>query len=260
MDMVVATPERVAFEYRAAGPGSRFVAQVVDLVVLLVVLAIVIAAAIALADLTGLNQLAFLLGLLFGFVIVVGYFWTLEALWSGKTLGKYVMGLRVVGDLGQPLTFTAASIRNLVRIVDFLPFFYGLGLVVLFINGRGKRLGDLAAGTIVVRDREAVTLHQLTAASAAPQIEASDQDEPALRRLEPSLRTFVRAYAGRRHQLTLAQRQLLAAQVAPALDRALPEVFRTQGPLAALDHLAGFQIPQGGFDPIPGNRGLPGSR
>src|SRR5437763_5315981 len=238
--MVVATPERVAFEYRAAGPGSRFVAQVIDLLVLLVVMAIVIAAASAFADLTGQNGLAFLLGLLIAFVIVVGYFWTMEALWSGKTLGKFVMGLRVVGDLGEPLSFTAASIRNLVRIVDFLPFFYGLGLVVLFVNGRGKRLGDLAAGTIVVRDREAVTLRDLTAAAAMPSVEAAEPEEPVLRRLEPNLRTFVRAYGGRRHQLTPAQRQLLADQVAPALDRAIPEIVRTQGTLAALDQLAGF--------------------
>src|SRR5438094_6540980 len=240
VDMVVATPERVAFEYRAAGPGSRFVAQVVDLVVLLVVLAIVIAAAIALADLTGLNQLAFLLGLLISFVIVVGYFWALEALWSGKTLGKYVMGLRVVGDLGQPLTFTAASIRNLVRIVDFLPLFYGLGLVVLFINGRGKRLGDLAAGTLVVRDREAVSLRDLTLPPASTPRELPEPDEPVLRRLEPSLRAFVRAYAGRRHQLAPHQRQLLADSIGPALARAAPDVAAAQGSLAALDHLAGL--------------------
>jgi uncharacterized RDD family membrane protein YckC len=242
VDMVVATPERVAFEYRAAGPGSRFVAQVIDLVILLVALAVVIAAAIAFGDLTGQTGLAVLLGLLIGFVILVGYFWFLEALWSGKTLGKYVMGLRVVGDLGEPITFTAASIRNLVRIVDFLPFFYGFGLVVLFVNGRGKRLGDLAAGTIVVRDREAVSLRDLTAleAAPAPAFAAPEPDEPVLRRLEPTLRTFVRAYAGRRHQLTSAQRQALAEQIAPALDRALPDVVRTRGALAALDELAGF--------------------
>jgi uncharacterized RDD family membrane protein YckC len=240
VDMVVATPERVAFEYRAAGPGSRFVAQVIDLVLLLLVLAVVTAAAAAFGDLTGQGGVALLLGILLGFVIVVGYFWTLEALWSGKTLGKYVMGLRVVGDLGEPVTFTAASIRNLVRIVDFLPFFYALGLVVLFANGRGKRLGDLAAGTIVVRDREAVTLQDLTAAATTPKDAYPAPDEPVLRRLEPNLRAFVRAYAGRRHQLTWMQRQLLADQVAPALDRALPDVVRSQGTLAALDHLAGF--------------------
>ena len=223
-----------------AGPGSRFVAQVIDLFLLTVIVAILVAAAIAFADVTGQRELALLLGILLGFVIVVGYFWAMEALWSGKTLGKYAMGLRVVGDLGEPITFTAASIRNLVRIVDFLPMFYGLGLVVLFVNGRGKRLGDLAAGTIVVRDREAVSLHDLTAPRPVLTVAYAEPDEPVLRRLEPNLRTFVRAYAGRRHQLSPMQRQWLADQVAPALDRALPDVVRMQGTLAALDHLAGF--------------------
>jgi uncharacterized RDD family membrane protein YckC len=239
-DMVVSTPERVTFEYTAAGPGSRFVAQFLDLLILTVAVAVLIAAAGAFAALTGQGELAALLAVLLSFVLVVGYFWTLEALWSGKTVGKHVMGLRVVGDQGEPVTFTGASIRNLVRIVDFLPVFYGIGLVVLFANGRGKRLGDLAAGTIVVRDRDAVSLRQLVASPAWTPTAAPEPDEPLLRRLEPDLRTFVRAYAGRRHQLTLPQRQLLAEQVSPALARVLPEVVATRGALAALDQLAGY--------------------
>ena len=101
VDMIVSTPERVAFEYTAAGPGSRFVAQFIDLVVLLVLVVVVILAASAFGALTGLSEVAALLGILVSFVIVVGYFWTLEAVWSGKTLGKRVMGLRVVGDQGE---------------------------------------------------------------------------------------------------------------------------------------------------------------
>jgi uncharacterized RDD family membrane protein YckC len=243
VDMVVATPERVTFEYTAAGPGSRFVAQFIDLFVLAVVVILLLVAAGALARVTGQDAAATLIAVLLSFVFVVGYFWTLEAVWSGRTLGKAVMGLRVVGEQGEPITFTAASIRNLVRIVDFMPAFYGLGLVVLFVNGRGKRLGDLAAGTIVVRDRDAVTLRDLHIPPPAEQGEVRSgtaPEEPVLRRLEPNLRVFVRAYAGRRHQLTLAQRQVLAEQVAPALKRALPEVATTQGTLAALDKLAGY--------------------
>ena len=68
------------------------------------------------------------------------------------------------------LTIAQAAIRNLVRIVDFLPFFYGIGMLTLFINGRGKRLGDFAAGTLVVRDRQRISLYDLsgTAAGSAP--------------------------------------------------------------------------------------------
>ena len=72
----------------------------------------------------------------------------------------------MVGDHGEPLTIAQAAIRNLVRIVDFLPFFYAIGMLTLFINGRGKRLGDFAAGTLVVRDRERIRLYDLAGTPA----------------------------------------------------------------------------------------------
>src|SRR3989454_890736 len=103
------------------------------------------------------------------FMVVFGYFWISEALFSGQTLGKRAFRLRVVGDRGEPLTWVQAGVRNVIRIVDFLPYGYGVGVVVLFINGRGKRLGDLAAGTIVVKDSDHVWLWQLgRPATAAP--------------------------------------------------------------------------------------------
>src|SRR5256886_11838744 len=73
-----------------------------------------------------------------------------------------------MGHGGEPMTFMQAGIRNVVRIVDFLPYGYGVGLVVLFVNGRGKRLGDLAAGTIVVKDSDHIGLWQLAGGQAAP--------------------------------------------------------------------------------------------
>src|SRR2546430_14286422 len=103
---------------------------------------------------TTLFRSAYLLAILGSFVIVFGYFWACEAFWSGQTIGKKVFRLRAVGDRGEPMTFFQAGIRNVVRLVDFLPYGYGVGMVVLFINGKGQRLGDLAAGTIVVKDSE----------------------------------------------------------------------------------------------------------
>src|SRR5437588_6559358 len=117
-------------------------------------------AAIAVGQ-AGSSTIAFLVGVLGGFVVVFGYFWTCEAFWSGQTIGKKVFRLRAVGDRGEPMTFFQAGIRNIVRIVDFLPYAYGVGLVVLFLNGRGKRLGDLAAGTIVVKDSDYLALWQI---------------------------------------------------------------------------------------------------
>jgi uncharacterized RDD family membrane protein YckC len=236
--LVVATPERVSFEYRLAGPGSRFVAQVIDLLLISIGLLAIAFVAIAAGLATGNVQLGILVFIIPAFILVFGYFWFFEALWTGQTLGKRVMNLRAVGDRGEPLTFAQASIRNLVRIVDFAPSAYGLGLAVLFANGRGKRLGDLAAGTVVVREGATVSLSQLVRQAGPGLGPSSPPADDNLRHLEPELRRFVVAYQGRRPWLPLGQRAYLAEIARPALARALPDVVTGYGPLAALDHLA----------------------
>jgi uncharacterized RDD family membrane protein YckC len=238
-DLVVATPERVSFDYQVAGLGTRTIAQVLDL---LIVFGILIAVYfVAIAALVVGSDAATLIFLIGSFVVIFGYFWVSEALWSGQTVGKKALRLRAVGDRGEPLTFAQAGIRNIVRIVDFLPYGYGVGLIVLFANGKGKRLGDLAAGTIVVKDSDRVYLWQLPGArSAAPAqaVSAASPAELTLRRLDPELRRFVSSYARRRPELTLEVRAQLASHVQPSLRSAAPDVFAQSGPLAALDHLA----------------------
>ena len=244
-DLVVATPERVSFDYQVAGIGTRAIAQLLDLLILGGVLLGVLLAAIAVGQ-TGSDALAYLLAVIGSFVVTFGYFWACEAFWSGQTVGKKVFRLRAVGDRGEPMTFAQAGIRNIVRVIDFLPYAYGVGIVVLFINGKGKRLGDLAAGTIVVKDSDALQLWQLPGGrAAAPQPEpppipfapASPQ-ELVLRRLDPELRRFVTSYARRRSELPMPLRAQLAGHVQPQLKAAVPEVFAERGPLAALDYLA----------------------
>jgi len=163
-DLVVATPERVSFGYQVAGLGTRAIAQLLDLLIVLGILIALGLAAGGAAALTNNGIVADLILIIGGFITVFGYFWASEAMWSGQTLGKKAFRLRAVGDRGEPLTFLQAGIRNIVRIVDFLPYGYGVGVVVLFINGKGKRLGDLAAGTIVVKDSDHVWLWQLPGA------------------------------------------------------------------------------------------------
>jgi uncharacterized RDD family membrane protein YckC len=257
-DLVVATPERVSFDYQVAGLGTRAIAQVVDLLILGVILIVVIVTGLVTGAAVGSDTVATLIEVLGGFVIVFGYFWVSEGIWSGQTIGKKIFRLRAVGDRGEPLTFMQAGIRNVVRIVDFLPYGYGVGFVVLFVNGRGKRLGDLAAGTIVVKDSDYVWLWQLPGgrrpvpassptpptdstpippAPPSPYIPASAA-ELTLRRIDPELRRFVSSYARRRPQLSLEVRVQLASTVQSNLRTALPDVFVERGPLAALDYLA----------------------
>jgi uncharacterized RDD family membrane protein YckC len=252
-DLVVATPERVSFDYQVAGLGTRGIAQLLDLLILGGVLLAVLIVAISLEAVSG-SQAVFSLVLILGlFIVIFGYFWVSEAFWSGQTIGKKVFRLRAVGDRGEPLTFAQAGIRNVVRIVDFLPYGYGVGLVVLFANGKGKRLGDLAAGTIVVKDSERVALWQLAGARSIPSPPPPPGAAPAasyapataaeftLRRLDPDLRRFVSLYARRRPELSLELRAQLASTVQSSLRRAVPDVFASQGPLAALDHLADLE-------------------
>ena len=279
-DLVVSTPERVAFQYQVAGIASRFLAQLIDLSILGVLLVVVIVGAISAGTMAGgSSQLAIIVFSILSFLLLFGYFWGQEALWSGQTVGKRALRLRVVGDAGQPLTFTQAAIRNLVRIIDFLPAYYGLGLVVLFVNGRGKRLGDLAAGTLVVRDKARISLDQLVRtlpqgyAPAAPTagfaplsrtglppsvgqsqvpMPASPPapEPPAPPRLtgpmpsgevSPQMRRFLVTYAQRRWQLEPGLRAGLAQSVEAGLREALPEVVAAYGPLAALERLADIE-------------------
>ena len=276
-DLVVSTPERVSFDYQVAGLGTRGIAQILDLLIVTGLLVAVFFFAAAAAAGTRSDVVGTLIDLFGAFIVIFGYFWISEAIFSGQTLGKRALRLRVVGDRGEPLTWVQAGIRNVIRIVDFLPYGYGVGVVVLFANGRGKRLGDLAAGTIVVKDSDSVGLWQLGrpalrmpppppppgpplgapsqypaqpppppppppgyAYAPTPYMPAS-QAELILRRLDPDLRRFVSAYARRRPQLPLEMRVQLASTVQASLRTALPDVFVQSGPLAALDQLANLE-------------------
>src|SRR5713226_7616812 len=209
-DLVVSTPERVSFDYQVAGLGTRGIAQILDLLIVTGLLIAVFFLASGAAAYTQSSTLAVLIEGFGSFVVVFGYFWISEALFSGQTLGKRAFRLRVVGDRGEPMTWVQAGIRNVIRIVDFLPYGYGVGVIVLFANGRGKRLGDLAAGTIVVKDSDSVGLWQLARPAfrmppppppppGSPPVAMSyapaSQAELILRRIDPDLRRFVTSYA-----------------------------------------------------------------
>ena len=178
----IETPENVAFGYTIAGIGSRFLAALVDtiLIGILQVLVIIVAftlASVLLPDgamaLDGDNPLlAWIIGAagLISFGFLWGYYIFFEMLWNGQSPGKRRAKLRVIRADGTPITLTESIIRNLVRLVDFLPLYYGVGVVTMFVNEQSRRLGDLAAGTLVVRESGApVTLESLAARAAEPQ-------------------------------------------------------------------------------------------
>ncbi len=164
----VDTPENVVFGYEVVGIGSRFIAALIDSLIILVLQGV---AALGFGfilltafEVESLEAWITAVYLLLAFALLWGYYIFFELLWNGQSPGKRWNGLRVIRQDGTPITLTESIIRNLIRIVDFLPGFYGLGLVVMFADQRARRLGDLAAGTLVVREQEQVTLESLKAA------------------------------------------------------------------------------------------------
>ncbi|MDR3773604.1 MAG: RDD family protein [Terracidiphilus sp.] len=153
------TPELVAIEMALAGIGSRFIALLVDYLIwgagmLLLVLAIII----ILPAMHTFNKIsaqwAEAIVIFIFFLLNWGYFTLFEAFWNGRTPGKRVAKIRVIQRSGRSIGLLESMARNLVRYVDQLPFFYGVGVIAMFVTRQHQRLGDLAAGTLVVRDRE----------------------------------------------------------------------------------------------------------
>lgn len=171
--LTISTPEQVAFHYEVAGIGSRFVAALWDHIIIGLAQALVIISMLFLLAAVGISTALggsedtgpayFVLALLVivYFLIFWGYFVLFEIVWNGQTPGKRAGRLRVIRSDGQPVGAGEVMVRNLVRLVDILPGLYGIGLVVMFIDPQARRLGDMAASTIVVREGEETRLRDV---------------------------------------------------------------------------------------------------
>jgi uncharacterized RDD family membrane protein YckC len=154
------TPENIEVSYELAGIGSRFLAAFIDhLFQILLILALwlvlgFVSQAMSMSRVLGGGASLWVQAalLMVTFVVLFGYFTAFELAWAGRTPGKRVAGLRVVRDNGYPIDAYSSLVRNLIRVVDFIPA-YGIGLVSIFVSREYKRLGDFAAGTIVIKER-----------------------------------------------------------------------------------------------------------
>jgi uncharacterized RDD family membrane protein YckC len=198
--VTISTPEGVDLDVVVAGIGSRFVARLLDTLIqgaIIVALAIVLGVANALDDGPGVAAFSIV-----GFLVLFVYDPLLEQTRNGATPGKSASGLRVVMREGAPVTLSASVVRNVVRIVDFLPGFYGIGFVTMLATRHSERLGDLAAGTIVVRERlgdtRDVALQQLSAITVRPD-DVAHWDVSAV---TPQELAVVRQFLARRLSLT----------------------------------------------------------
>jgi len=155
--VTLTTPEQVEVSYELAGLGSRFLAGLVDtslLALLIFALALVVGYLRArLAQDPFQGWIAWAIVASATLLIYIGYFVLLEMAWQGQSVGKRMAGLRVISVTGAPLSFEQSAVRNILRIVDLLPVGYAAGLVSIMLTSRMQRLGDIAAGAMVVKER-----------------------------------------------------------------------------------------------------------
>jgi uncharacterized RDD family membrane protein YckC len=159
--LIIETPERVPLHFALASIGNRFLACAFDhalqsvAVALLYIIVINIANSFTFSGMSSAPKWAIALFIIVGFIIWTSYFVVFEWLWKGQTPGKRWLKLRVIREDGRPITFWEAAVRNLLRIFDIQPFpFYSVGLICVFVSLRDQRVGDLVAGSVVVRERE----------------------------------------------------------------------------------------------------------
>ena len=209
--LLVETPEHVTLDLEIAGIGSRALAALIDVLILV---GCALGAVILMGIVAGFGVTIGSIGgavlLLVGFAAWNGYFILFEGLRQGQTPGKRFVGIRVVGDTGNAVGLGAAVARNLLRIADFLPPPYLIGALLVALHPRGKRLGDIVAGTVVARDRPA------EAAARAPS-RARQREAPALVQI-PELTDgefhVLAEFANRQGQLAPPARARLAAAIA----------------------------------------------
>lgn len=208
--VTITTPEGVQIDLTVAGMGSRLAAAAIDFALQAIVL---IVGLLALGGWIGsFDSMALLVGLysLLGFLVFFGYPILTEVLWEGKSIGKATVGLRVVRTDGGGIGVVPSLIRNVIRLIDFLPIFYGVGLVVAMINERGQRLGDLAADTMVVRLRKSRNPGGHKDRLATPQLPPPATVPWDVSAVTAEETATLRQYAARRASLTSRDRTRLA--------------------------------------------------
>lgn len=226
----VETPDHVVLRYDLAGGGNRGFAAVVDFIAASLIVAGLVAVWFVIGEaLAGGVLPRAMLPTVTG-VLVMGtavlawsYFIVLEWLWEGQTLGKRMFGLRVISADGSPAGFMAILVRNLLRVVDFLPAFYGVGLLAIVVSSRSQRLGDIAAGTYVVRaPRPRFDVLKLRTGTALAEGTAME-----VRGLPGEVQRLVREFVAREQALAEVDRRRVASGIAAALRARLPDATET---------------------------------
>lgn len=225
----IETPEQISLSYSVAGIGSRGAAAALDTLICIGVLVafwLIVGLAVSYGGLKPDPTVVpsatwvFAVYLLLQFAIIWGYYVVFEGIWDGQTPGKRMMKLRVVRDGGFSVTFTASAVRNLLRAIDFIGV-YLVGIVVALTNDSRKRLGDIVAGTFVIKEERATAPGMMVATAEKP------TSLPAFARLSDEEYAVLERYMQRRTSLDPARRDAIVASLsarfgkylAPGADR-----------------------------------------
>jgi uncharacterized RDD family membrane protein YckC len=263
----IETPEQVDLRFNVAGIGSRFVALLLDMLAIFAVYLIEFFGVLALAssapriggaanlDTAGKWFIAVLI--FFQFLLYWGYFALFEAFWHGQTLGKRVMKLRVIKDSGRQITFFEALARNLLRIIDYLPVLYLVGVITMLCNKRNKRLGDFAAGTLVIHERmdEQPLLYQTSTTILPPTVLSTptpwQQGVPALfpadaiARLSTQDLLIIDTFFARMLDLPMETRAAMAYRISGQMAAKMGQPLPEGNPERVLESIA-YQMRSGG--------------
>lgn len=224
----IKTPEYVSLQFQLAGLGSRTAAFIIDqliltminIIILIILFIIVVGApntAFYLA--TEVESITIAITIIALFLLNWGYFFAYEYFSGGRTIGKKIIGIRVIQENGHSITLLSSFIRNLLRIIDMLPANYFLGIIMVFFHSKHKRVGDLVAGTIVVHERYVKKKKKLTAIEK--EIEKRgltktnvDIDEWSLNSIGAKEWKLIQTYCNRLTQLPMTERNQLTKEVA----------------------------------------------
>jgi len=240
----IATPEGVELELTLAGVGSRFTSALIDFMVQIALLIALALSFYAAGALDGWGSAAFT-GC--GFLLFAGYDILFEVFASGRTPGKRLNGIRVVRTNGSPVRFLTSAVRNVLRLVDFLPSFYFVGIVSILVTGKNQRIGDLAAGTMIIRERLAASpqVQAFETRPTAPAPPGSTWHSWDVGGVSAEELGAVKLFLERRHELEREARTQLAEELATGLRAKVPGADADLSPEAFLQRLAAVREQRG---------------
>lgn len=213
------TPEGVSLNFRGAGIGSRILARAVDIALQLILL-ILFGIVAGLVGLIGSFRSAQILYILLYILIIFGYPAVFESRYKGKTLGKKILGIKVITLSGEPLSFSKASLRSLIGLIE--TFFFFICIPFALFTKNGQRLGDLAAGTVVIKEKKTIQIPIRFAPPSGMEDYCKTLDTSLL---TPAQYSLTREYLFRARGLRFESREALADEFAHAISKQTKNVI-----------------------------------